>query len=121
MSINENIADFATTDGNGDGTYTVTRNATGSTTKGRYTPGTPSTFPIVAVVEPVGGQLQVVPEGRRATDVRKIFTATRLLIEPDPDAITIGGETFIVYDVQGPWELDGDSHYECLAARQAVP
>ena len=122
MSLNENIADFATSSGNGDGTYTVTRRADGTRTGGVYTPGATSTITIPAVVVPLGAQgLEVVPEGFKVGDLLNILTGTELRPSATgPDTIVVNGETYTIYSVNS-FELDGEVHWEAHAARQAIP
>lgn len=122
MSILSVIKHLRTGDGAGAGSYTVTRTAAGTLVLGRSTPGATSSFSIEAVVQPLNQrELQVVPEGRRATDVRSIHTATALRADPwGPDVVTIGGEAYAVYSV-GRFELRGTIAYRCYAARQVVP
>lgn len=123
MSLQGVVDTFATRDGNGDGTYNVTRRAKrGYTSEGYADAENPATTltPTMSV-QPMGGGLKTLPEGRRVEDVRRIFTETQLFDGGDdyePDVVTIGGEPFVVFDVAGPWDLDGFNHYEVLAARQ---
>lgn len=122
MSLNDNIADFATSSGNGDGTYTVTRRAAGTTTNGRYTPGASSTFTITAVVVPLGSAgLDVVPEGYRVEDLLTVLTDVELRPSATgPDTLVVNGEAYAVYSVNS-FEIDGETHWEAKIARQVVP
>ncbi len=121
MSLLDTITHLRTGDGAGSGAYEVTRTAAGTTVKGRFTPGAPSSLTIEAVVQPFGGELQVAPEGRRVTDVRVVHTATELLDSPGgPDVITIDGEAYAVYNAER-WELRGQVFWRCYVARQVVP
>lgn len=105
--------------------YTVTRTATGGYSAGRYTAGAASTLTIVAVVEPFGGrEIKVLPEGQFAEDVRVLYTATELLTMSAtvvPDSVSIDGENYSVFRINGPWILRGREHYEVYVARQRVP
>jgi len=123
MSLLDTITALATSDGDGDGAYTITRRAPGTTMLGRYTPGATSTFPITAVVVPFGqNELIVLPEGQHVEDTRVVYTSTHLHATPGaPDLITIGGDPFAVLAVQGPYELDGDTHFVAYVARQRIP
>ena len=123
MSLLDVIEDFATGDGQGAGEYLVTRRAAATLAKGRFTPGSTTTVLITATVVPYDGkELIVKPEGFNKGDVRKVFSATELLADAGrEDVVTISGEAFKVFRVSGPWELDGESHWEALCARQAVP
>lgn len=86
------------------GTYTVTRTAAGTYTNGKYTAGAASTFPIVADVQPVSGELlRDLPEGRRAEETRVLFTLTELrALKPttDSDVVAIDGESWRVFKVE---------------------
>lgn len=118
MGISEIIDSFRTSDGAGDGVYSVSRPGAQVRTAGVVSAGAPTTFDIVASVQPASGkELKTLAEGRRTEDVRKIFTATVLRTK---DVVTISGDPFEVFRVEGPWELDGDVHVEALAARQGV-
>lgn len=107
------------------GTYTVTRTPSGSYTLGRYTPASPTTFTITAVVEPFGGrEIKVLPEGQFAEDVAVLYTSTELLtMSPTsvPDSVAIDGDNYSVFRIAGPWTLRGATHYEVYVARQRVP
>lgn len=118
MSLQGVVGEFST------GTYTITRTPKrGYSTYGELdaVAGT-ATFLMDASVQPAGGALKALPEGRRAEDVRLIFCETELYDGAtagyEPDIITIDGDPFEIYDVDGPWTLDGFSHYQCSAARK---
>lgn len=119
MGINSAIARLKT------GTYTVTRIGNGTTVLGRYTPAASSTFPIDAVVQPLTPRtLIVLPEGVRSEDVRLIHTTTPLRTRDnngEADAISIAGESFVVWRVSGPWTIRGNTHYEAHVSRQGKP
>ena len=119
MSLLDSISDFAT------GTYTVTRTPAGTWTVGRYAPGSATTFTIQAVVEPYGGrQVQVPPEGQHAEDVRIVYTSTELRTMSPldvPDLITIDGESYSVFRIDGPWVMPDSTHYRVFVARQRIP
>lgn len=118
MSLTDVITSFST------GTYTVTRTAAGSVTTGRYTAGAQTTFSIVACVQPVSGRdLRSLPEGERADDVRELDTVTALFARTpaqEPDLVTIGGEPWMVVNVQ-LWESFGETHYHCRVSRRTIP
>lgn len=119
MSLLASIDDFAT------GTYTVTRTPAGAYVNGRYSPGSPTTFTINAVVEPFGGrEIHVLPEGQFAEDVKVLYTATELLtMSPTdvPDTVAIGGDNYSVFRIDGPWIMPDSTHYRIYVARQRVP
>ena len=108
MGLLDVIDSFATDDGLGGGQYSVARRTTGTYTNGRYSgPGATTTIVITASVQPISGRdLVVVPEGQRTDESRKIFTATQLVTRTpttEPDVITIGGEPYAVFRVDGPF------------------
>lgn len=88
------------------GSYTVTRNATGTMTAGRYTAGTASTFDITASVQPTSGRdLKQLSEGQRTEEMRAVFTSTELRTT---DTISISGSTWLVQKVE---DLSGLGNY----------
>jgi hypothetical protein len=119
MSVISVIDAFPTSDGNGAGSYTVTRRAAPTTVAGRTVLGSTSTFNITASVQPHDGRnLRALPEGRHAEDIRIIYTAGAVRVG---DTVAISAEAFEIYKVDGPWELDGDAHCRASAARQVIP
>lgn len=126
MGLADVIDAFPTSDGEGDGVYLVTRRAKGTYTNGRFSgPGTSTTIRITASVQPVDGKdLVVIPDGQRTDESRKVYTATQLLTRTpttEPDLITIGGEPWAVFRVDGPFTLDDDTTWIGYAARQVTP
>lgn len=120
MSLLDVIGDFAT------GTYTVTRRAAGVPVAGRVTPGAATTFDVVMSVQPTGARDQVVmPEGLHYEDAVVCYSATELKGATygtgQGDEFTFGGDTYRVFAVEGPWTMDGDTHWVCRAARRRVP
>ncbi len=98
------------------GTYTITRTATDSYASGVRTAGATTTLTADMSIQPLSGRdLKILPEGRRPEDIRKIWTRTALLLEPNADKITIGSETFEVFKVDYFGILS--DHYVALAAR----
>jgi len=81
-----------------------------------------------ASVQPVTGMdLQALPEGHHATNLRKLYTTAALYTRSpsnDPDLVTIGGELWEVLTVE-TWEAfglgSGGDHYKAIVARQATP
>jgi hypothetical protein len=110
--------------GLGAATYTVVRTGAGIYDHGRYVVGGPSTFTIVAGVEPVTGrELYDMPEGQRGDEVVKIFTAYPLRTRApgnDPDVILYRGEPWTVVNV-ALWDGLGQIHYEAKAVRAPSP
>jgi hypothetical protein len=87
--------------------YTVTRTATGTKVKGRYTEGTPTTFEISAVVQPLGGrELLRLPEGEKTRERLVVFTTTPLFSGDVPDKLSIGADTWQVENVED-WQAHG--------------
>ena len=102
--------------------YTVTRYGSGSFSNGDWTPGSPSTFSIVASIQPISKpDLVTIPEGHRISDVKQVFTTTELRTrngDADPDRITINSEAWEVYSVDH-WPEFAD-HYVALVSRVSV-
>lgn len=125
MSLLDAIASLSTADTETAGAYTVTRTAEGTATLGRYTVGGASTFTIDAVVQPLDARsMTPLPSGVRSEDVRLLHTATALRTRDnagEADRVSIGGETFAVWKVDGPWTLGGETHYEVHVARRGQP
>lgn len=109
------------------GTYTVTRTGAGTYPSGGYlVPGSTSTFPIVAIVQPYAGgrKMLPLPEGVRSEETKLLHTATALRTRDGngaPDFVTIGGEDYYVWAVEGPYTLGASTHYEVYASRRAKP
>lgn len=86
--------------------YIVTRRKTGTIQNGRNVPGGHSTLEIVASVQPASGRdLLRLPEERRATETRVIFTATQLLVGGqgaafEADLVTIDGVQWEIQNVE---------------------
>jgi len=119
VSVISVIDAFPTSDGDGAGVYTVTRRGAETVTSGLVTYAASTTFTIAASVQPPDGRvLRALPEGRHESDVRIVLTSTALRIA---DSVEIGDEAFEVFAVEGPYELDGDTHVEAQVARQVIP
>ena len=108
-----------------NGTFTVTRTAGAPLVLGRYSSGAVTTFPIVAIEQPYSPRTMIpLPEGVRVEDVKLIHTNTPLRTRDEngeADSISIRGENFIVWRVDGPYTLGGSAHYEVHAARKNKP
>lgn len=132
MSLNGTIVSL------GAVTLQVTRTAAGTRTLGRYTPGTTSTFPITAGVEPINGrQLMDVPEGRRGDEILTVYTDADLIAERatpgvDPDVLRYTGTDPATVAMMGPgepwtvikvktWQGFGETHREVQIARAPSP
>lgn len=106
------------------GTVTVTRTPVGTTDGyGTYSGGTASTFTLSPVgVVPGGSGLKTSEMmGYSADDVRTLYTTVQLLKVPFPDRVTIDGENFAVFHVDGPWTGFGGTHYVVRVARITAP
>lgn len=100
------------------GPYTVTRR--GPTTinaLGEATMPVPSTFPIMALVEPLPSpDLERLPEGERLSVRMRLYTTTKLHNIGAPDRIAIGVETWEV-EKEDPWGELGSDFYVYDIAR----
>lgn len=118
MSLNESIDDHAT------GTYTVTRTAPGTWLRGRYIAGVTSTFPMTASVQDIESLvLQDAAGGYYSQGRKEILTTTELRTqkgEDPPDFVEIDGEVWRV-DSVGDIEHWGETHYEVIVVRYALP
>lgn len=123
MPVTDVIALFSTAAADGSpGGYPVTRTAADSfSSSGIVVTGATSSFTIAAVVVPFVPHRDIVlPEGVHVQDVRIIDTTTPLQSNP-PDSITIAGEAFSVFEIEGPVHFLGGTRYTAYAARQVVP
>jgi hypothetical protein len=102
--------------------FTVTRTAEGSRPNGRYTPGSASTFPIIASVQPVSGrELMILPEAQHVEEVRVVYTATEIKTrEPgyEPDKVTIDGAAWTVIRAER-WTYGAETYWRALVSRRA--
>lgn len=102
------------------GDYDVTRRAPPTTVRGRKVPGTATTFPITASVQPASGLvIQRLPEGRRNRETMVVFTPTELKTEEntqEADVIAIDGGTFEVESVDR-WAALGN-YYRAVVTRR---
>ncbi len=102
-------------------TFTVYREATGSWAKGKWTPGSESSFTVTGTWQPTpGNRLSVLPEGKRSVRTYTLYTSTELqgADQPDvaPDIVEADGERYDVITV-APWQNALIPHYECLCQR----
>lgn len=118
MSFQQDLISFFST--LGVGTLTVTRTATGSRTKGLYTPGATSTFSIVASVQPVSGdEVKDLQEAQDADEIKSFWTITELrgrTPSTEPDLVTLEGRTWQVIKVTR-WDAFDATHYIVYVAR----
>ncbi len=105
------------------GTYSVARYGATTWAAGVATKPSPSTVSVPGRIEPISGrEFQALPEGRRANEVRAIFTAVPLLTEgaTPADILTVGGESWEVFHTE-THVARGVTHYRSLISRLAVP
>lgn len=101
--------------------YTVTRLELGSIVNGRYVDGAPSTFDIVASIQPTTPQdLLRLPEGLRTKDSVTIWTDTLLRMALAPsgykaDVVEYQGQA---YEVQTIWNwAESGEFYKAVAQK----
>jgi hypothetical protein len=90
-------------------TYTVTRAGAVDfdSDPGRPIAAAPTTFDIIALVQPVKNRdLERLPEGLRTEMVRVVFTEATMLLEPQPDQLAAEGQVWQVGTVE-PWGAGG--------------
>jgi len=104
----------------------ITRQTPGSYISGVWVPGTDSTFTIMASVQPLSDKdLVNLPEGRRASDVIKLYTDTVLLTVEDkgenqqPDKIEWRGFDYEISSVSVR-QMDVINHYRYFATKIPV-
>lgn len=104
--------------------YKVTRQKNeGSYINGRWQPTSKlETFEIVASIQPIdGNQLQLLPEGERTSEMRNLYTATKLNTANEDktinaDIILIGSDYWEVQKVE-TWSPNLLNHFKCLIVR----
>jgi len=84
--------------------YSVTRRGAATLVKGISHPGPTTTHAIVASVQPASGRdLLRLPEGRRTTETRMLYTITELLTggeANEADLVTVDGALWEVQHVE---------------------
>ncbi len=114
--------------------YTVTRTTAGSRTRGRYAPGSSSTFTIGASIQPLTGlELQDTSDGQWGNEVIEIYTRTELrsrkrgkpeasapVAGNDPDTIEWNDETYEIVSCK-KHESFGDVHWIAHGAKVSTP
>ena len=126
MPLTDVITRFSTAavDGNGSGTYNVTRHTGGGYgSNGVALATTVTSLQLDACVMSLasGSDLLVLPEGTHRSDVRIVVTSWEPKIMPYPDHITIAGEDFMFFHVDGPYNVSGIVAYKAYASRQVIP
>lgn len=106
--------------------FTVKRTIPGAYVNGVYVEGSETTLTIHASVQPVSGQDMVsVPEGRRASDVVKVYTSSDLFAQGDagsgqsPDRLVYLGKDYEIYtkDVNQNGVI---SHFKYYAVKEPL-
>jgi len=106
--------------------YTVKRTVAGSYVSGVFVEGSETTLSIQASIQPVSGQDMVsIPEGRRSSDMVKVYTDTSLFSQGDagsgqsPDRVVWLGKDYEIYtkDVR---QMGVISHYKYFAIKDPV-
>lgn len=125
MDISSLVSSFA------NGTYTVTRTARGSTTRGKIAAGTTSSVSITAAWHPAmprGGQggevLRRLAEGRDTDNTRTLYTTTRLYVGGpgeayEADRVSIGDASWEVESV-ATWQDASSSRTGYVCQIRAV-
>ncbi len=112
MGFADTVGTFAT------GPYTVTRrDETTVNAHGESATPAPTTFPIMAFVEPIDSpDLQRLPEGQRLDVRMRLYTTTRLRNIGAPDRVVIDGDTWEV-EKEDPWGALLSDYYVYEIAR----
>jgi hypothetical protein len=88
---------------------TVYRKAAGSIVDGVWRRGAESDFTIQGVIQPLTNKdLELLPEGERVPNQRKLYT-TSTLLSADPD--TAQEPDQVLYNGQR-WQVQGDQYYD---------
>jgi hypothetical protein len=106
--------------------YNVKRTVAGSYVSGVFVEGSETTLTIQASIQPVSGQDMVsVPEGRRSSDMVKVYTDTDLFSQGDagsgqsPDRVVWRSKEYEIYtkDVN---QSDVINHYKYYAIKEPI-
>jgi hypothetical protein len=108
-----------------NGTFTVTRTARGSISRGVIAAGTQTSVTITAAWHPATGKdLLRLPEGRRTVETRVLYTITQMYVggqgaDYEADTVSIGGASWECQQVE-TWQDTSSSRigYRCIV--QAV-
>lgn len=101
---------------------TVTRFDQGSYVNGYWVEGSPSTFIINASVQPVkGADLEALTEGRRDSQIYKLYTDTKLKTVDkknnlNADLVNIDNDDYEVMNVES-WQNNLINHYKILVIK----
>ena len=105
---------------------TIKRTVPGSYVNGVFVEGTESTISIMASVQPMSGEdIVAVPEGRRASDMVKLYTDANLNSQGDagsgqsPDRLVWLGKDYEIHskDVR---QMGVISHYKYFAIKEPI-
>lgn len=107
-------------------TQTIKRTVPGSYVNGVYVEGAETTFTIQASVQPMSGEdIVSVPEGRRASDMVKLYTSTDLNSQGDagsgqsPDRLVWLGKDYEIYSKEVR-QMDVIPHYKIYAIKEPL-
>lgn len=99
---------------------TIIRTAPGAYVRGEWVDGAPAPLTIQASVQPVTGQeLLVLPEGRRSSDVVKIYTSSELLASAEgqqPDVLAWRGHSYEI-SMKADYQSDVINHFKYYATK----
>lgn len=108
----------------GEAAYTARRYPVGSRTNHRYNPGTPTTYTLRAVFQPIPRGEDLIIEGlERTVDAKMGWTENqdvRTLNEDEPraaDEVQIDGEWYEVMRIQR-WPLLSTAHVQMIVRRR---
>jgi hypothetical protein len=124
VSILENIADFATGDGEATpGQYQLVRTtASAYDANGKPVAGASTTSLVTACVQPTSGRgLRILLEAGVTEESREVWTEGPLLTRrpgQEPDVMMIDGEAWVCHHSKR-WEYDGEVFYVSLVARRS--
>lgn len=99
--------------------YTVKRKNGGGYTDGIWQEATEHSFVISASLQPVSGpEMESLPEGRRESQVIKIYTSSKLqtVTDANPDVLEASGMRFEIVSV-APYQSNVLNHYKCIAVK----
>jgi hypothetical protein len=103
---------------------TVLRQGPGGYARGEWVDGAETVVTVYGSVQPVNGQeLLVLPEGRRTSDVVKIYTDTELTTSESnqqPDKILWRGHMYEIA-MKAPYQSGVINHFKYYATKLQVP
>lgn len=106
--------------------FTIKRTVAGAYVNGVYVEGAESTITIQASVQPISGtDMVVIPEGRRASDIVKIYTDSDLFGQGDagsgqsPDRLVYRGADYEI-STKDPNQSDVINHYRYYAIKEPL-